>query len=318
MADLSHLSDDELDAAIKSHSPDLSHMSDADLDAAIKAASPAPPEEPLGHKIIRQGLPLLGQVAGGMGAGALATPETFGAGAIPAAMAGAGVGKAGGEEAASWLNHEIYGDEAPTYNSLEDAGRVATNFGIGAASELGGQALAKGAGAIANSAVAKPVIESAGNGAANLFEKAGQSLAAPTITKEVETGLLDIAGKPITKTVEAAAESAKDGLFSKFADKAATAIGAKVAGPVGAVLAPQAREAISSSMSSVAGGLSKVLKATPSFFGKWAPVLANAAARGELSLNASAYVLQQQDPEFRQKMQELNNRSSSQADDGKP
>lgn len=307
MADpLEQLSDSDLQALSKN---DLNSMSDEGLKVVAASGKPAADEaskeEPLGHKIIREGLPIAGQIGGGLIAGALATPETAGAGTIPAAMAGAGVGAAAGGEAAGWMNHAIYGDEAPAYENTDDLKRVGTNFGIGAASELGGQVLAKGA-----NTIAKPIIDKVGGAAANVLTKAGESLAAPTVTKQVETGLLDAAGKPITKSVTEAAKPAGDGPLSGWLDKALTAVGAKVAGPVGAVLAPQARRAITPTLASAANGLSQILTKTPQVFGKYAPALAKAAARGELSLNASVYVLQQRDPEFRQKMQELNSNGS--------
>ena len=100
-----------------------------------------------------------------------------------------------------------------------------------------------------------------------------------------------------------------------FLDVTAATAGAVAGGPATAIAAPLARRALTSrlptTMAATANSLSNVLKATPQFFGKWAPVLANAATRGELSLNASAYVLQQRDPEFNQKMQDLNNGSGN-------
>ena len=142
MADLSHLSDDELDAAIKAQAPkDLSHMSDADLDAAIQAQTPQQPPEAWGHWAIRKGLPLAGTIGGGIAG--------EGVGSIPLAAAG----NVAGTEAASWLNHAIYGDEAPTYNSVNDAKRIAGEGVEGALTEVGGKVIG---------AVANPVVKSAG------------------------------------------------------------------------------------------------------------------------------------------------------------
>src|ERR1019366_6982114 len=92
---LEQLSDADLHALSKN---DLESMSDAGLKivAASGSGAPkadeAPKAEPWGHWAIRQGLPLAGQVLGGIGGGALATPETGGLGTIPAAMAGASAG----------------------------------------------------------------------------------------------------------------------------------------------------------------------------------------------------------------------------------
>lgn len=244
-------------------------------------------DEPLGHQLIRQGLPIAGQIAGGLGGTALAGPV--------GGIGGAAAGSVAGGEAAGWLNHAVYGDEAPSYDSADDAKRIGINAAIGAGSELGGQAIAKGAGAVLGK----------------------MAPAAAQVSKEVPTGILDATGAPITKTVQETATTQAPKVpewLSGVADKALTYAGAKVAGPAGAVLAPMAGRAVGKTLSATANGLGKVLQDTPSYFGKWAPVLTNAAARGELSLNAASYVLQQQDPEFRKKMQNLNNIGSETAD----
>ena len=93
-------------------------------------------------------------------------------------------------------------------------------------------------------------------------------------------------------------------------DTAAAATGFAAGGPAGAIVTPVARRVLapygSTTMASTANGLSYLLKATPQAFGKWAAPLAAAAARGETSLNASDYILQQTDPDYRQKRQDMN------------
>lgn len=360
MADpLEQLSDSDLQALAKN---DLHAMSDEGLKVVAASGDSAPPEpakqeEPLGHKIIREGLPIIGQIGGGVAAGAAALPETLGVGSIPAAMGGAAVGNAAGNEAASWINHKIYGDEAPTYNSVEDAKRLAVNAGIGAGSELGGQLIGKGVNAAAGSTLIKPYLDAAGNLIVNGFNKAGEfvgenaakiaeaATGAPEEAAGMGRDLLDknmvrfgdtqpqIAArlakapaptegfdpflkKPITigNDFSGVAKAAKDavpegkGLASAATDaalliKSATGNPFAIASYVGKKVAlPRA----TSSLATTVDGLSSVLEKTPEFFGKWTPTLTKAAARGEMSLNATAYVLQQQDPEFRQKMQELN------------
>lgn len=94
-----------------------------------------------------------------------------------------------------------------------------------------------------------------------------------------------------------------------FLDTSSAAAGAMAGGPAGAVIAPLARRTLTSrlptTMAATANSLSQVLTKTPEVFGKWAPALSKAAARGETSLNAADYVLQQRDPGYRQKRQEI-------------
>lgn len=220
-------------------------------------SAPGGGDEPLMHKVIREGLPLAGQVAGGLGAAALATPETMGAGALPAGMAGAGIGQAAGGEAAGWLNHEIYGDPKPTYNSLDDAKRIGGNLAVGAVSELGGRVAGKAMGA---------------------------AIAPNIATKEVETGLLDASGNPIMKTVEDAAPAAaegKPGLISKIVDKAVTMAGA-VAGSavghpgVGAAVAPAVKDAVVG----IVKAAPKALQKSPGFVAGVANLATRASIQG--------------------------------------
>jgi len=64
-----------------------------------------------------------------------------------------------------------------------------------------------------------------------------------------------------------------------------------------------------------AGGISnqlnKMVKNAPEQFGKYASVLQQAANRGGTSLAATNYVLQQSDPEYRQRMKELDKESQN-------
>lgn len=347
MADpLEQLSDSDLQALAKN---DLHSMSDEGLKIVASSGSSAPKAaepEPFGHKLIREGLPMVGMIGGGMAGEGVAS--------VPLAAAG----NAAGAEAAGWLNHKIYGDEAPTYNSLADAKRIATNAGEGALAEVGGKVIGKGIGLAAESPLLKPALEGAGDMISSGFNKAGlvvgdgaakvaeYATGAPEAAEGMGKDLLDknmvrpfdtqaqIANRlskapaptegfdPFTKQpttigkdFSGVAQAAKDaaGKPKGWVDSATDmALIAKTAmgSPISAaslvakkVAAPRAL----STIATTANGLSTVLQKTPQFFGKWAPVLTNAAARGELALNASAYVLQQQDPEFRQKMQELNN-----------
>lgn len=472
MADpLEQLSDSDLHALSKN---DLDSMSDEGLKivAAGDHQEAAPAPEPWGHWAIRKGLPLAGQLGGGLAAGALATPETAGVGTIPAAMAGAAGGQVAGEEAAGWLNHAVYGDKAPTYNSLDDAKRIGTNAVVGAASELGGQVLGKGISAAAGSTLIKPYLDEAGNlivggmnklgqyvgaqgekltlkatGATGLqmskfapgtgkalvdnvapkfgesqeafagrigdftdqtgskigdivddltkkgaagskqdlvagiqskIDELGTDPAQAQVVKQLEGIKADVSAGPetpdlsqIQKTKQGfqsmvnwanpegnAAKSAASDVYKNavidngaatdfnatkslvdanktysqlapvaeasgrraatvnqspmggFLDSTAAAAGAMTGGPAGAVVAPLARRALTSrlptTLAATANGLSSILKSSPQAFGKWASTLTEAAARGETSLNATDYILQQRDPGYRQKRQELN------------
>lgn len=440
-------------------------------------APPPAPAEPLGHKVIREGLPILGQIGGALGAGALATPETGGLGTVPAAMAGSAAGYAAGSEAAGWANHAIYGDDAPTYNNLDDAKRVALNAGTGAAAELGGQVLGKGLGMVAKSKYIAPFLDDAGQLVVNGFNKAGQyvgdkaenlAVAATGATRAqaekfapgtgralLDNGIVKF-GRSQSGIADAAQDAVGDagdtisgilddltkkgavgnksdlvsGLQSKIdelsegggidpaqadvvkqlenikanvaagpdlpslnqvegtkrgfqsmvnyanpegnAAKAAAADvyknsaenivenssagGSDVAdqfkaakklygqlspaadagqaralqvaqspigglgdasaymamGPQGVIAKKIIAPRINSSMASTANALSSALKATPEAFGKWAAPLSAAAARGEMSLNAADYVLQQTDQGYRQKRQQMNSNPTQQ------
>lgn len=332
MADpLEQLSDSDLQALSKN---DMNSMSDEGLKIVAATGNKAPAqdqkEEPLGHWAIRKGLPLLGTVAGGLAGEGVAS--------IPLAAAGNAVGS----EAAGWLNHAIYDDQAPTYNSAEDAKRIAMNAGEGALTEVGGKVLGAGF----NSLIAKPITSFAG-GAEKLAEAA---TGAPEVAQGMGRELLDNGMVKFGDTQSQIASRLSEAPaprdvfdpfikkqttlgtdFSKVADAAKDVkpdskmlggvvdmglISAAASGhPISAlagyglkkIVAPRAM----SSLAATADGLSQILEKTPEVLGKWAPVLAKAAARGEISLNASAYLLQQQDPEFRQKMMELNSRGSS-------
>lgn len=307
MADpFSQLSDSDLQALANNN---LNAMSDQGLqiiaasDNSSELPPPTPPgapetPEPLGHKIIREGLPLAGTIGGGMLGEGIAS--------VPLAAAG----NVAGGEAAGWLNHEIYGDQAPTYNSLDDAKRIGEEAATGAVAELGGKAIGAGA-------------SMAGDAISNAAAKTAAE-AAPTVTKQVDTGLLDAYGQPLNKTVTESAPTPapQQGIGSKIGqivknhatDLISSGIGAAAYGLPGAiggpiikrVIAPVVEKPIAASVD----GISSVLSKTPQFFGKWAPSLLAASARGGTSLGASIYVLQQQDPAFRQKMQELNNAPS--------
>lgn len=63
---------------------------------------------------------------------------------------------------------------------------------------------------------------------------------------------------------------------------------------------------IAQNAGNIASGLNSMVKNTPEFFGKYANVLQQASIRGGNSLAATNYVLQQSDPEYREKIRQMN------------
>lgn len=57
----------------------------------------------------------------------------------------------------------------------------------------------------------------------------------------------------------------------------------------------------------VADKISNALRTDPQSFERWGPVLQRAMQSGKASLNSTIYMLQQQDPDFKSKFEELNN-----------
>lgn len=321
---LEQLSDADLQALSKNN---MDAMSDEGLKIVAASGSksePQEPEEPLGHKLIRKGLPVAGMVAGGL--------MGEGVGSIPMAAAG----NVAGSEAASYLNHKIYGDPAPTYETAADARRIAGEAATGAVSEVGGQLIgtaikplaenlapaASGLMTKAGEAVGRQAgkLAVAATGAGDVLEdSAGQQLLDQGVVKfgdtqpQIAKKLAGVEGadpEAMKPVLDAANETAAkpQGMTAKGLGLSALAGPKGIAGYAAAkTVQPRAM----SSMASTANSVSKILTNTPEFFGKWAPALSKAATRGELSLNASVYVLQQQDPEFRQKMQDLNNTAAT-------
>lgn len=61
-----------------------------------------------------------------------------------------------------------------------------------------------------------------------------------------------------------------------------------------------------------AGNILSLLKAAPEFFGEFAPILNKAAQRGGTHLITTNYILQQQSPEYRKQLKEIDDQYSSQ------
>lgn len=77
------------------------------------------------------------------------------------------------------------------------------------------------------------------------------------------------------------------------------------AGVPGVVAKKLVMPRVNSSLASSANGLAQMLQASPQAFGQFAKPLMDAAARGAPALAATHYLLQQNDPQYREKMKEM-------------
>jgi hypothetical protein len=217
------------------------------------------------------------------------------AGGPVGAVGGAGLGYAGGKEMQGILNHYLFNDEIPDTNPMKQAARVANNTAEGATMEMGGQALAAGA-----KAVAKPVMDTVGGavkaGAEKLADDAPE-MVGNAIRKGGETFRLPFLSEKATGTIaDRIAQPAEDltrSAISRFTGRA-TESAAETAAPgigdasfwTGATRPP----------SEPAHVLSKV---TGSQFE--AP-LKSALQRGDDAYRSMVFLLGQQYPQFRKLM----------------
>lgn len=138
MADLSHLSDDELlKIANQSKQPDLSSMSDDEL---MKIAGQAPQEESMGRQFARTAIDTVLPVAGAIGGAMVATPGSFGLGTIP----GGALGYAAGKQGARVLKNQFLGDPYEETDAMGLVKQTAGDVGEGVIAEAGGLVLGKG------------------------------------------------------------------------------------------------------------------------------------------------------------------------------
>lgn len=95
-------------------------------------------------------------------------------------------------------------------------------------------------------------------------------------------------------------------------------VGAPVAGYVGAKATNIVRNRLPAMVAGGANRLAtsdlvkKLVQLNPGTLGKWGGVLARAAARGEAALNAAHFTLSQTDPEYQQKLKELQTNGANQ------
>lgn len=138
---------------------------------AAQQSQPPQQKEGFGKQLLRStldALPAIGSAAGGLVAGALATPETLGVGTIPAGIAGASLGYGAGSELSHLGKQYLLGDK-PEANiadkPVETLKRMGQNLTEGAAMEMGGQVIGKavGAGASAVAPYVKAGTEKAGS-----------------------------------------------------------------------------------------------------------------------------------------------------------
>lgn len=378
MADLSHLSDDELDAKIKAQSPNLGHMSDQELDQAIARNSPPPSAMASGARQALSGfagnfddelsgaVSAAGRVAGVKNLGTwkpfnpdshlettsptldpqelaksyqenrdLARNEqhkdieahpvvstvanTAGMIANPLLRAASPAGMGAIQGAGN--------SEAEDFQGLAKDTAVGAGLGYaggklaGAASDALAPKLGTAAEALAEHATGAP--EQASGMGRELLDKGmvGFGDTQPQVAEKLANApqpkdLYDpFMKKAVTKGTDFSglADAAKDAKVEHpgFDIADAGLMGAAMSHPFTAIPTILAKKVALpraiSSLASTANGLSQVLEKNPQALGKWAPVLSQAAQRGENSVNAAAYVLQQRDPEFRQRMQGLSN-----------
>lgn len=100
-------------------------------------------------------------------------------------------------------------------------------------------------------------------------------------------------------------QSPMGGLLSHTAGGVGAGVGGLVGGPIGAVVgfgaglgAKALRPRFASMAATTADAIADALSSNPEAFGQWAPVLAQAAARGPKSLDATDAILQKLDPGY--------------------
>lgn len=371
MADLSHLSDDELDAQIAAQTakPGLAQMSDADLDRAIHAAQPKPSAMASGARQVLSGF--------------TGSFDDELSGAVGAAGRLAGVQNLGTFKPFNPDSHLQYAEPTLDPSKLVDAYRqnrdvarkeqhqdIAANPAVSAVANTGGMLLNPMLRSMGPTGMG--AVQGLGNSEADLTKgdvvgaaedtaigtgigylggraaKAATEVAAPALQKfanknavraiGMSAGDIEAAGTDISKDV---GETALDkGVISANPlDNSADAMLARAKGlPANNAYGSQMVKSLSEKsaadlagdgkgfadyinplkivqdtvgkpafMASTANSLSTILEKSPQVFGKWAPALIQASKRGNTSLNATDYVLQQTDPAYRAKRQELNN-----------
>lgn len=144
-------------------------------------------------------------------------------------------------------------------------------------------------------AAAADIYKEAGEGVANSID---EDAAAEFMRQKKLYGQMQPVAEAAGKRAATTSQSPTGGLGDMSAYIAA--------GPQGVIAKKVLFPRVNSSMASTANSLSQVLKTAPQTFGKWAAPLSQAAARGEMSLNAADYILQQTDPDYRQRRQNMN------------
>ena len=264
------------------------------LDNIFQSAEPPQPEpDSFGKSLVRGTLDAL-PIAGGAGAGLLAS-ET-GPGAIPAA----GLGYAAGKQLQKLGHKYLLGEESPEEAPLEQATNVGKDIIDGATYEMGGQAV---------SAATNPVFSFLKN---KFSPPAPAPMASPTFSAGP---LVDQFGKNIPSTVPDApavvpsvASKPSGGLGGVVSDLGSLASAAWHKDPVNMlstasrlsnrVGAPQAA-------GNAIGKLSGVLASNPEALGTYSQPLLKAMQGGEHSLAVTDFLMGQSDPQYRQKRDSL-------------
>lgn len=270
-----------------------------------------PEEKSLANRIGHMATSVLPTV-GMVGAGLLATPESFGAATVPAAA----LGYAGGKELEGFINNRFLGDEPESVEPMDQVNRVGSNLMKGASYEMGGQALSaaapmvgkaidRGVEEVATSpwmgekAVApiKSAIKTAGKGLTT-----GGMVYGGTTGDILNSGMTMAAGKATDMAADKIAPLAGKGLeqVSQMLMKA----------PKFAELAQVNPQAFSALAQNIADKMSETNKSQEPKFdndqliqktagSKYAPVLQRASQRGNHALGAANYILQSTDPNYR-------------------
>jgi len=156
------------------------------------------------------------------------------------------------------------------------------------------------------------------------FANTANSETSSAFKKEVERAASDadpeIAGRflddkklfgtlaPVREAAEKRASQLNQSPYGGFGDLAAGGMAANAGGPAAAAAVASRRFLAPRAASSLAVGADKigdVLKQAPQMFGKFAPVLQNAAQRGSQGLAATHFILQQTQPEYQKMMQDM-------------
>ncbi len=284
---------------------------DPDAYLSENGAQPEQPEpsflNKLGHAATST-LPALG----GMGAAALATPESFGMATIPAGALGYGMGA----EARDFINNRLLGDEPTSVKPMDQAQRVAGNLKDGALQTGMGYGLSAAApmmGKVADTAIediaTNPYLgEKAIKPISNAIQKIGHTAAAGSalhgmmhgnVGEAVVGPMVSEATSMLANKLAPAAAGGLEKISQMLMQSPKFAELAKVSPQAFQALVSGVSNAMSSNTKSQSQPLDKNALIQKVQGTKYSQVLQNANSRGGNALGAANFVLQQTDPEYR-------------------